>query len=186
MSSLYEDFDRMYDQTNNNNSQLQQEQQMLQQQQQQVAAQQAFGNQSDQAFIQQQQQQQIEYAQESQALQQQGQHQQQAEEATQMQGEEPERDRAKGWGTTIEEELDFFLHDHEDEEDPLKEQIEQAKRKAQEFMHIVKSKFPNRYFILKRITQNMEHWQTCCLNRGFVIITDDSYAKKLQNCYEVI
>lgn len=52
-------------------------------------------------------------------------------------------------------------------------------------MHIVKSKFPNRYFILKRLTQNMEHWQTCCQERNYVIITDESYAKKLQNCYEV-
>lgn len=53
-------------------------------------------------------------------------------------------------------------------------------------MTIVKSKFPNRYFILKRITQNVEQWQTCCIERGYVVINDESYAKKLQNCYEVI
>lgn len=88
------------------------------------------------------------------------------------------------WGENIESELDFFLA-QKDEIDPLYDQIQAAKKKAQDFMHIVKSKFPNRYFILKRLTQNMEHWQTCCQERNYVIITDESYAKKLQNCYEV-
>jgi len=88
------------------------------------------------------------------------------------------------WGDSIEQELDFFLK--EDEEDPLKAQIEDAKRKAKEFMQVLKNKFPNRYFLLKRITQNPLFWQTCCFERGYVIIEDDSYAKKLQNCYEVM
>lgn len=87
------------------------------------------------------------------------------------------------WGTTVEEELEFFLK--EDEVDPLKDQIDEAKRKAKEFMQVLKNKFPNRFFLLKRITQNPLFWQTCCIEREYVIIEDDAYAKKLQNCYEV-
>lgn len=87
------------------------------------------------------------------------------------------------WGSTLEEELDFFLK--EDEVDPLKDQIDEAKRKAKEFMQVLKNKFPNRFFLLKRITQNPLFWQSCCIDREYVIIEDDAYAKKLQNCFEM-
>lgn len=74
-----------------------------------------------------------------------------------------------------------------DVEDPLSEQKAEAKKKAaEEFRQLMMTKFPNRYFILKRITQNTEFWQTCCWERNYVIIIDENYAKKLQNCYEVI
>lgn len=86
--------------------------------------------------------------------------------------------------TNIDCEIEWFLHD--DGVDPLQPQIDDAKNKAQEFMQIVKSKYPNRYFILKRVTDSNDFWQICALEKSYVVITDESYAKKLQNCYEVI
>ena len=86
--------------------------------------------------------------------------------------------------TSIDYEIEWFLHD--DGVDPLQPQIDDAKNKAQEFMQIVKSKYPNRYFILKRVTDSNDFWQICALDKSYIVITDESYAKKLQNCYEVI
>ena len=86
--------------------------------------------------------------------------------------------------TNVDYEIEWFLHD--DGVDPLQPQIDDAKNKAQEFMQIVKSKYPNRYFILKRVTDSTDFWQICALDKHYIIITDESYAKKLQNCYEVI
>ena len=74
-----------------------------------------------------------------------------------------------------------------DDEDPLLEQKAEAKKKAAaEFRQLMMSKFPNRYFILKRITSNPELWTSCVWERSYVIISDENYAKKQQNCYEVV
>jgi len=86
--------------------------------------------------------------------------------------------------TNIDYEIEWFLQD--DGIDPLQAQIDDAKRKAQEFMKQVKLHFPNRYFILKRVTDSNDFWQICALEKNHIVITDESYAKKLQNCYEVI
>ena len=86
--------------------------------------------------------------------------------------------------TGIDYEIEWFLYD--DGYDPLQPRIEEAKKKAQEFMQHVKTKFPNRYFILKRVTDQPEIWQYCAIEKNYIVIQDDSYAKKLQNCYEVI
>ena len=60
----------------------------------------------------------------------------------------------------------------------------EARRIAEDFLHVIKTNFPNRFFILKRITQNPEFWEIC-LQKSYVIINDDNYTKKLQNCFEV-
>ena len=86
--------------------------------------------------------------------------------------------------TNIDYEIEWFLYD--DGVDPLQPRIDEAKKKAQDFMQHVKTKFPNRYFILKRVTDQNDIWQVCALDKNYIVIQDDSYAKKLQNCYEVI
>lgn len=86
--------------------------------------------------------------------------------------------------TCLDWELEWFLA--EDGYDPLQTRIEEAKKQAQEFMQEVKSKFPNRYFILKKMTENSDLWPACALERNYIVFTDESSAKKLQNCYEVI
>ena len=74
----------------------------------------------------------------------------------------------------------------QDLDDPLGEQKADAKKKAaEEFRQLMMTRFPNRYFILKRITQNTDFWQNCCWERNYVIIIDENYARKLQNCYEI-
>ena len=53
-------------------------------------------------------------------------------------------------------------------------------------MQAVKSRYPNRYFILKRVADSTDLWNICALEKNYIVVTDESYAKKLQNCYEVI
>lgn len=86
--------------------------------------------------------------------------------------------------TNLDWELEWFMAD--DGYDPLQARIEEAKKQAQEFMQEVKSKFPNRYFILKKMTEHSELWQTCAVDRHYIVFLDETSAKKLQNCYEVI
>jgi hypothetical protein len=86
--------------------------------------------------------------------------------------------------TNLDWELEWFIA--EDGYDPLQSRIEEAKKQAQEFMQEVKSKFPNRYFILKKMTENSDLWPSCALERNYIVFLDESSAKKLQNCYEVI
>lgn len=86
--------------------------------------------------------------------------------------------------THLDWELEWFMAD--DGCDPLQARIEEAKKQAQEFMQEVKSKFPNRYFILKKMTEHSELWQTCAVERNYIVFLDETSAKKLQNCYEVI
>lgn len=78
--------------------------------------------------------------------------------------------------------------------DPIKKEVEKASLIAEEYLQIIKirffyfyiiiNRFPNRYFILKKITQDPDHWETC-LQKNYVIITDTNYTRKLQNCFEV-
>jgi hypothetical protein len=67
---------------------------------------------------------------------------------------------------------------------PFAEAAVTARKIAEEFLQIIKTNFPNRYFILKRITQSPEFWEIC-LQKNYVIVNDDNYIKKLQNCFEV-
>lgn len=67
---------------------------------------------------------------------------------------------------------------------PFAESAVTARKIAEEFLQVIKTNFPNRYFILKRITQSPEFWEIC-LQKNFVIINEDNYIKKLQNCFEV-
>lgn len=72
-------------------------------------------------------------------------------------------------------------------EEPLlliENKITEARRKADEYLNEVRTKYPNRYFILKRITQNPEFWEIC-IQKKMYITNDDNFIKKLQNCYEV-
>lgn len=67
---------------------------------------------------------------------------------------------------------------------PFEAPAKVVKKIADEFLNQVKTNFPNRFFILKRITQNAEFWEIC-MQKGFVIINDEASYKKLLNCIEV-
>lgn len=69
--------------------------------------------------------------------------------------------------------------------DPFIESSLAVKKKADQFLQEMKTQFPNRYFISKRITQNPEVWEIC-LQKSYVIINDENYIRKLQNCFDVI
>lgn len=69
--------------------------------------------------------------------------------------------------------------------DPFIERAAEVKKKADQFLQIIKTQFPNRYFISKRITQNPEVWEIC-LQKSYVVINDENYIRKLQNCFDVI
>ena len=69
--------------------------------------------------------------------------------------------------------------------DPFVERAVAVKKKADQFLQEMKTQFPNRYFISKRITQNPEVWEIC-LQKSYVIINDENYIRKLQNCFDVI
>ena len=68
---------------------------------------------------------------------------------------------------------------------PFIERAVAVRKTAEQFLQVIKTKFPNRYFISKRITQNPEIWEIC-LQKNQVIINDENYIRKLQNCFEVI
>lgn len=68
---------------------------------------------------------------------------------------------------------------------PFIERAVAVRKAAEQFLHVIKTKFPNRYFISKRITQSPEIWEIC-LQKNLVIINDENYIRKLQNCFEVI
>ena len=67
---------------------------------------------------------------------------------------------------------------------PFFEPAKIIKKIADEFLNQVKTNFPNRYFILKKITQNTEFWEIC-VQKGYVIINEEASYKKLLNCIEV-
>lgn len=67
---------------------------------------------------------------------------------------------------------------------PFAEPAKNIKKIADEFLNQVKTNFPNRFFILKRITQNPEFWEIC-VQKGYSIMNDDASYKKLLNCIEV-
>lgn len=68
---------------------------------------------------------------------------------------------------------------------PFIERAVAIRKAAEQFLQVIKTKFPNRYFISKRITQSPEIWEIC-LQKNQVIINDENYIRKLQNCFEVI
>ena len=68
---------------------------------------------------------------------------------------------------------------------PFIERAVTVRKAAEQFLQVIKTKFPNRYFISKRITQSPEIWEIC-LQKNQVIINDENYIRKLQNCFEVI
>jgi hypothetical protein len=61
----------------------------------------------------------------------------------------------------------------------------EVRKKAENFLQLIKTEYPNRYFILKRITQNPEFWELC-LHDNFLLINDENYIQKLQNSNEVM
>ena len=77
---------------------------------------------------------------------------------------------------------DVFLPDESFR--PLLEPAKLIKKMADNFLNQVKTNCPNRYFILKRITQNAEFWEIC-VQKGFAIINDEMSFKKLLQCIEV-
>lgn len=87
----------------------------------------------------------------------------------------------------MEEDLDQEMDDAfgEDEDfNPVEKEIAEARLIAEDYLQLIKIRFPNRYFILKKIAQDPYHWEAC-LQKNFVIITDSNYTRKLQNCFEV-
>lgn len=68
---------------------------------------------------------------------------------------------------------------------PIIKEVNHAHKIANNYLEMIKMKFPNRYFILKKTVQDPIHWEAC-LQKNYVIITDINYAKKLQNSYKVI
>lgn len=48
---------------------------------------------------------------------------------------------------------------------------------------MIKTEYPHRFFILKRIAQNPEFWEIC-LHDNYYIITEEAYVQKIQNSYE--
>ena len=67
---------------------------------------------------------------------------------------------------------------------PVGDRAVQVRKIADEFLQAVKSSFPNRYFILKKIAQSAELWEVC-IHHSHVILNEEAYVKKLQSCLEV-
>ena len=87
----------------------------------------------------------------------------------------------------LEEDLDQEMDEvfgADEEYDAISEKVKEAQKTAEDYLQIIKSRYPNRYFILKKITQNPYHWEVC-LQKNYVIISDVNYTRKLQNCFEV-
>lgn len=78
---------------------------------------------------------------------------------------------------------DFYAKDEQDNDGEHK--AEAKKKAASEFRQYMMTKFPNRYFILKKITSKNDIWTSCCLEKNWVVIDEVNQAKKLQNCYEI-
>lgn len=88
-----------------------------------------------------------------------------------------------GEGPPLEEEIRAaFAADEEFR--PFAERAEKVRGVAEDFLQLIKSSFPNRYFILKKITQSQEFWEVCT-QKSFVVLNDESYTKKLQSCFEI-
>lgn len=91
----------------------------------------------------------------------------------------------KGFGEEdLDQEMDCIFGPDEPF-DPILEDVNRARQIAESYLQLIKMKFPNRYFILKKIAQDPIHWEAC-LQKNYVIITDNNYTRKLQNCFEVI
>ena len=67
---------------------------------------------------------------------------------------------------------------------PFAERAGAVRRVAEDFLRLVRSSFPNRHFILKKITQSPELWEVCT-QRGLVVLNEEACTKKLQSCVEV-
>ena len=67
---------------------------------------------------------------------------------------------------------------------PFAERASEVRKIAEDFLQLIKNEFPNRYFILKKITENQELWEIC-IQKNYVIINEEKYTKKLQSCFEV-
>lgn len=83
----------------------------------------------------------------------------------------------------LDQEMDSIFGSDE-QFDPFLKEVNNARQIADNYLQIIKMKFPNRYFILKKIVQDPIHWEIC-LQKNYVIITDANYARKLQNSYKV-
>ena len=53
--------------------------------------------------------------------------------------------------------------------DPIQEDVAKARQVAEDYLQLIKMKYPNRYFILKKIAQDPVHWEAC-LQKNFVIV----------------
>lgn len=95
--------------------------------------------------------------------------------------------RKKVLGNNLENFDNSYLNAFAQDEsyNPFSEKSIEVRKKAENFLQIIKTEYPNRYFILKRITQNPEFWEIC-LHDNFLLINDENYIQKLQNSYEVI
>lgn len=71
---------------------------------------------------------------------------------------------------------DFYSRDEMDNDNEYK--TEAKKKAASEFRQYMMSKFPNRYFILKKITSKNDLWQQICQDKNWVVIDEVNQAKK--------
>lgn len=67
---------------------------------------------------------------------------------------------------------------------PLADRAIEIRKSAEEFLQKIKNNYPNRYFILKKLTHSQEFWEIA-IQKNYVIINDENYTKKLQSCFEV-
>ena len=68
---------------------------------------------------------------------------------------------------------------------PFLEKTVEIRKLAESFLNVIKNKYPNRYFILKKITKNIELWDLV-LNKNLLVINEENSVQKIKSVLEVI
>ena len=91
----------------------------------------------------------------------------------------------------VREELSDFqevykeVYDEDKEYNPFIERTAKIRGLAESFLNVIKDKYPNRYFILKKITKNSDFWDIA-LNKNLLVLNEDNSIQKLKSVLEVI
>lgn len=75
--------------------------------------------------------------------------------------------------------------DGDEEYNPFIERTAKIRNLAESFLNVIKDKYPNRYFILKKITKNSDLWDVA-LNKNLLVLNEDNSIQKLKSVLEVI
>jgi hypothetical protein len=77
------------------------------------------------------------------------------------------------------------IFENDESYNPFLEKSLEIRKLAENFLNVIKNQYPNRYFILKKVTKQNDLWEIA-LNKNLLIINEENSIQKLKSVLEVI